>query len=204
LEFSIPLNKFEKHDLILKLLCEGKIYRDICHIAHVNPRTIKPIEKEYERKKRLENKKGELKNQIIKPPSLSTQAFILYQEGKKIDEAKVLLNIPFKQAMIFWEQYLKSIKMYECFEFYELFQYDLPRLLPISSFMKRNNVSGLDILNVLRTAKYVSNLNQIYLNLKTETKYLEQKRTYLQDYSRSPYSLQPLPLNKSKYHYYSY
>ena len=55
---EIPLNKFEKQDLILKLLKEGKTYRDICHIAHVSPHDIKPIAKEYERKKRLETKKG--------------------------------------------------------------------------------------------------------------------------------------------------
>ena len=40
------LNKFEKRDLILRLLKEGKIYREICHIAHVSPRDIKPIAKE--------------------------------------------------------------------------------------------------------------------------------------------------------------
>ena len=54
---EIPLNKFEKRDLILRLLKEGKTYREICHIAHVSPRDIKPIAKEYERKKRLENNK---------------------------------------------------------------------------------------------------------------------------------------------------
>jgi hypothetical protein len=43
---EFPLNKFEKRDLILKLLKEGKIYREICRIAHVSPRDIKPIAKE--------------------------------------------------------------------------------------------------------------------------------------------------------------
>jgi len=38
-------------------LKEGKTYRDICRIAHVSPRDIKPIAKEYERKKRLETNK---------------------------------------------------------------------------------------------------------------------------------------------------
>ena len=52
---EIPLNKFEKRDLILRLLNEGKTYREICHLAHVCPRDIKPIAKEYERKKRLED-----------------------------------------------------------------------------------------------------------------------------------------------------
>ena len=52
---EIPLNKFEKRDLILRLLKEGKVYREICHIAHVSPRDIKPIAKEYERKKKIRN-----------------------------------------------------------------------------------------------------------------------------------------------------
>ena len=43
---EIPLNKFEKRDLILRLLKEGKTYREKCHIAHVAPRDIKPIAKE--------------------------------------------------------------------------------------------------------------------------------------------------------------
>jgi hypothetical protein len=50
-DFSIPLNKFEKRNLVIKLLKEGKIYRDICKIAHVSPRDLKPIaKKEYERR----------------------------------------------------------------------------------------------------------------------------------------------------------
>ena len=72
---EIPLNKFEKRKLILTLLREGKIYREICHLAHVSPRDIKPIAIEYERKKRLETKKGKENNQSsqIKKPSLSSR-----------------------------------------------------------------------------------------------------------------------------------
>jgi hypothetical protein len=50
-EFPIPLYKFEKYDLVIKLHKEEKTYRDICHLAHVSPRDIKLILKEYERKK---------------------------------------------------------------------------------------------------------------------------------------------------------
>ena len=56
---EIPLNKFEKRNLVIRLLKEGKTYREICHLAHVCPRDIKPIAKEYERKKRLEIKEKE-------------------------------------------------------------------------------------------------------------------------------------------------
>ena len=59
MEFSIPLNKFEKKELVKRLFKEGKVYREVCKLAHVSPRDIKPIAKEYERKKRLVTKKEE-------------------------------------------------------------------------------------------------------------------------------------------------
>ena len=201
---EIPLNKFEKRDLILRLLKEGKIYREICHIAHVSPRDIKPIAKEYERKKRLEtNKRKEKKNQT-KKPSISSQAFILFKEGKQIDEVKVLLDIPFKLADRYWSQYLNAIGMFEAFEFYEENSYDMPTFLRINNFLKINNVYGTDIVNVLRTAKDILNLNKTYSNLKIEINYLEEKRMKLLYYSHPGYSLQPLPLNKPNYNYYRY
>jgi hypothetical protein len=173
---EIPLNKFEKRDLVIRLLNEGKTYREVCHLAHVSPRAIKPIAKEYERKKRLETKMGEQKNQVKKYPSFSTQAFILYQKNKKIDEVKIILDIPFKKAMIFWKQYLNSIRMEDCFDFFQECQYDIPTLLSINNFMKKNNVYGKDIANVLRIANYVVNLNQIHSNLKVEIEKLKQTK----------------------------
>jgi hypothetical protein len=195
---EIPLNKFEKRDLILRLLKEGKIYREICHIAHVSPRDIKPIAKEYERKKRLEtNKRKEKKNQT-KKPSISSQAFILFKEGKQIDEVKILLDIPFKFAVRYWRQYLKSIRMFESFEFYQECQYDLPTLLSINNFINRNNVDGKDIANVLRQAKTIANLQLHLTIIKNEIERLKQTKS---DYSLRPlHPLQPLgPLPRYYY-----
>ena len=173
---EIQLNKFEKRALILRLLKEEKTYREICHIAHVSPNQIKPISKEYERKKRLEtNIRKEKKNQT-KKPSISSQAFILFKEGKKIDEAKVLLDIPFKLAVRYWKQYLKAIGMFEAFEFYEDHSYDIPKFLSIHIFMKRNNISGNNIANVLREANNVNNSNQTFSNLKAEIEKLKQTK----------------------------
>ena len=62
-----------------------------------------------------------------------------------------------------------------------------------TNFIKRNNVDGKDIVNVLRTAKDIFNLNKTYSNLKIEINKLEQKRMNLLYYSNSPSSLQPLP-----------
>jgi hypothetical protein len=195
---EIPLNKFEKRDLILRLLKEGKTYREICHIAHVSPRDVKPIAKEYERKKRLETNIRIEKKTQTKKPSISSQAFILFKEGKQIDEVKVLLDIQFKFAIKYWVQYLKSTRMYECFEFYQDHSYDIPRFLSINTFMKRNNISGNDVVNVLREANDVITLNQIISNLKSEIEKLKQiKNNYSlnQNNMRNHYlpPLAPLP-----------
>ena len=175
---EIPLNKFEKRNLILRLLKEGKTYREICHLAHVSPRDIKPIAKEYERKKRLENnkRKGNTQEPTTKKLSKSSQAFILYQEGKKISDVKILLDIPFKQAMIFWVQYLKSIRMEDCYEFYKEHSYDIPTLLSINNFLERNDIYGKDIVIVLRQANNIINLNQTILNLRGEIEKLKQNK----------------------------
>ena len=155
---EIPLNKFEKRDLILSLLKEGKTYREICHIAHVSPRDIKPIAKEYERKKRLETNKGKEKdNQStqIKKLSISSRAFKLFSEGKKPTEVIIELDIPPEKVEKLWSQYLKSERMDECYEFYQMCQYNIPTFLTIDNFMKRNNIYGPDIVNVLRKANSV-------------------------------------------------
>jgi hypothetical protein len=194
---EIPLNKFEKRELILRLLKEGKTYREVCHIAHTSPSQIKTISKEYERKKRLETKKGEKKNQT-KKPSISSQIFILFKEGKKIDEAKVLLDIPFKLAIRYWVQYLKSIRMFESFEFYQDHSYDIPTLLSINTFMKRNNIFGKDIVNVLRSANDVINLNNCISNLKSECETWQRVKN---NYYNAP--LEPLP-RINPYHFKNY
>jgi hypothetical protein len=191
LEFSIPLNKFEKHDLVIRLLKEGKTYREICHIAHIAPRDIKLISKKYKQQTRLEQNKKENNNNKssqIKKLSLSSRAFILFKEGKKIDEAKFLLDIPFKLAIRYWKQYLKSIRMFESFEFYQDHSYDIPTLLSINTFMKRNNILGKDIVNVLRSANDVINLNNSISNLKSECETWQRVKN---NHDNAP--LEPLP-----------
>ena len=196
---EILLNKFEKRDLILKLLKEGKTYREICHIAHVSPREIKPIAKEYARKKRLENKREEKDNQStqIKKLSLSSRAFKLFSDGKKPTVVVIELDIPPKQVEKIWSQFLKSERMEECYDFFQQCQYDIPTILSINNFIKKNNIQGKDIANVLRKANGVINLIQTILNLKGEIERLKQmKNNYTLNQNtnyQQPVPLGPLP-----------
>jgi len=138
--FEVPLNKFEKEKKVIELHSKGgKTLKEIAPIVHMSFRDISKIIKAYERKA-----KRKVRNQssLPKKPSLSTQSFILYKEGKQIDDVKILLDIPFNLASRYWKQYQKSIGMFESYEFYRDYQYDIPTLLSINNFMKKNNVYG--------------------------------------------------------------
>ena len=191
--------------MVIELHKQGKTIKEIARIVHKNFRDISRIIKRYERKKELQAKREESNqsNQPKKPP-ISTQAFKLFSDGNKLTDVAIDLEIPAKRALKLWFQFLRLERMYECYEFYQDYQYDLPQLFTISSFIKRNNIDGKDFANIFRTANDIINLNQMVSNLKTEINSLEQRRMNLSYYSHSGFSLQPLPLNKPNYNYYRY
>ena len=205
MEFPI-LNKYEKEKKVIELHKQGKTLKDIATIVHMSFRDIAKIIKKYERQKELQAKKEE-SNQSSQPkkPSISSQAFILFKEGKQIDEVKVLLDIPFKFAIKYWVQYLKSTRMYKCFEFYQNHSYDIPTFLSINTFLERSDIYGKDIVNVLRTANDVINLNQTIINLKTEIEKLKQtKNNYSLNQNNNYQPILPLGLPEHYYRYYNY
>ena len=199
---EILLNKFEKEKRVIELHLEGKTIRDIAPVVHMSFRDISNLIKAYDKKISLQQSKKEENNQSskIKKLSLSSQAFVLFKEGKKIDEAKVLLDIPFKLAIRYWKQYLKSIRMFESFEFYQDHSYNIPTLLSINTFMKRNNISGNDVVNVLRNVDNVINLNNSISNLRLECETWQRVKN---NHDNAP--LEPLPKkinwNYSNYHF---
>jgi hypothetical protein len=195
LEFTI-LNKFEKEQKVIHLHHkEGKTLKEIAIEVHMSFRDISRIIKKYERKKELQAKREEgNKTNQPKKPSISSQAFILFKEGKQIDEVKVLLDISYKLAIGYWSAYLESIRMFEAFEFYQENSYDMPTFLRINNFLKLNNVYGKDIVNVLRTANSVINLNQTILNLKGEIEKLKQTKYNYSLNQNTMKNLRPVPL----------
>jgi hypothetical protein len=117
---EIPLNKFEKEKRVIELHKEGKTIRDISKEVHMSFSPISKIIKVYDKKIRLQQSREENNQQKTKTTkSLSTRAFILYKKNRDPSEVKVLLDIPFKKAIQFWLQYLKSIRMFESFQFYQ-------------------------------------------------------------------------------------
>jgi len=169
-------------------------------------RDISKLRNGYDKNLRLQQTKKEENNLSSQREklSLSSRAFTLFRKGKTPVEVKVLLDIPFKKVLRYWSQFLKSIRMFESFEFYQDHSLDIPTLLSIDTFMKRNNISADNIINILRSANDVNNMNQMISNLKVEISRLEGKIMSLSYYAQSNYGLQPLHMNKQNYNYYRY
>ena len=203
---EIHLNKFEKEKRVIELHLAGKTIREIAKEVHMSFTPISNIIKTYERKKELKVKREENnQNGQIKKPLISTQAYKLFSDGQKLTDVAIELEIPARKAVELWSQFLRLERMEDCYEFYHEYSDDIPRFLSIATFIKRNNLSGEDIVNVLRKANDIINLNQNISNLKAEIERLKQtKNNYSLNQNTNYQPLLPLGLPEHYYRYYNY
>lgn len=192
---EIPLNKFEKEKRVIELHNQGKTIRDIAQEIHMSFKDIGRIIKTYEKQQAAIASKEKLKNDssnIKKKPSKSSQAFKLFREGKKLTDVAIELEIPAKKAVKLWSQFLKLERMYQCYEFYKDYEYDIPRLLTINNFIKNNHVNIHNIADLLKEAKNILNLRVQLSIIKYEIAELKQiKNNYLLN-QNSKHQLPPL------------
>ena len=84
--------------------------------------------------------------------------------------------------------------MYECYEFYHDYEYDIPRLLSINNFIKKNNIQGKDIATVLKEAKDILHLQSYRSEIKNEIEKLKQTKNNYSLNQNTMKNLQPVPL----------
>ena len=91
--------------------------------------------------------------------------------------------------------------MYECYEFYQVFQYQIPELLAISSFIRKNNVDTRNISRILKEATDVYHLQSYRAEIKNEIERLKQIKNNYSLNQNTNYQPQLLPLGLPKYYY---
>ena len=197
MEFTNPLNQWEKQELIIKLRKEGKSYREIAHIAGVSLRDIKPTLRKYERK--LQTKKGEDNNPKIKKLSKKRcRAYDLFRNRKNQVEVAIDLELDFQEVRKYWLEYLRLNKMKKLYNIYIENEFHLDYLFKIYYFMLRNEIPIKDCENVLRNAHNVINLNNSLSKLK-----LECETWHRIKYNHDNAPLKPLP-RVNPYHFKNY
>jgi hypothetical protein len=203
---GIPLNKFEKIALVIRLLKDGKTYREICHIAHIAPRDIKSIKKKYEQQKRLENNKRKENNQsnqkTTKRLSKRIQAYNLFRNGKTPVQVCIDLRLDFEKVRKYWSEFLRLNNMKKLYNIYTENEFHLDYLFKIDYFLLRNNIPIKDMENVLGIAYDTVKLYQIRSNLKAEIEGLKQtKNNYILKKNNNYQQLLPLGLPAYYYRY---
>ncbi len=178
---EILLNKFEKEKRVIELYQNGKTIREISKEVHMSFRDISNLIKGYEKKQAAVRLKKKAKNDSPhKNKKLTSQAFKLYRDCKKLTDVAIDLEIPAKKAVIIWSQFLRLERRYECYEFYQVFQYEIPRLLSINKFIKENHINIHNIAAILRHAKDIIGLQLHISILKHEIEELTRtKNNYL-------------------------
>ena len=193
------LNKFEKEKRVIELHLEGKTIRDIAKEIHMGfydiGRRIKTYEKQQAAIALKEKPKSDLP-QIKKKLSKSSQAIKLFREGKKLTDVAIELDITPEKALKLWYQFLKLERMYQAYEFYKDYEYDIPRFLTILSFIKNNHVNINSIADILREAKTILGLQLHISILKYEIEELKQ--------TKNGFSLRPLQPLKPLPKYYNW
>jgi hypothetical protein len=203
---EIPLNKFEKIALVIRLLKDGKTYREICHIVHIAPRDIKSIKKKYEQQKRLENNKRKENNQsnqkTTKRLSKRIQAYNLFRNGKTPVQVCIDLRLDFQRVRKYWTEFLRLNNMKKLYNIYTENEFHLDYLFKIDYFLLRNNIPIKDMENVLGIAYDTVKLYQIRSNLKAEIEGLKQtKNNYILKKNNNYQQLLPLGLPAYYYRY---
>ncbi|HEX2408701.1 MAG TPA: hypothetical protein VHJ38_15980 [Nitrososphaeraceae archaeon] len=189
---EIPLNKFEKEKRVIELHTQWKTIRDIAKEVHMSFKDIGRIIKAYERKIRLQAKREESnQSNLTKKPPISTQAFKLFRNGKKLIDVVIDLELNYEQADKLFSQYLKLERMYEAYEFYNDYEYDIPGFLSIRNFIKNNHVHTNKIAGIMKHAQDIISLQSQHSILKREIEELKQIKNNLQ-YSKDIHALESI------------
>ena len=191
MDYSIPLNKFEKEKRVIELHKQGKTIRQIAPEVHMSFRDISKKIKNYDKKLKLQQTKNEennLLNQKIKKSSISSQAYKLFLDGKNPVQVAIDLQLDYEKVRKYWTEFLRLNNMKKLYNIYIENEFHLDYLFKIYYFMLTNNISIKDTENVLRNADNVINLNNSISNLKLEC---ETWKRVKNNHNNAP--LEPLP-----------
>ena len=190
MEFTIPLNKFEKEKSVIHLHAKE---------VHMSFRDISKIIKAYDKKIRLQVKKEEPNpSNQIKKVSKSSQAYQLLLNGRTPVQVAIDLDLDFPKVRKYWLEYLRLKNMTKLYNIYIQNEYHLDYLFKINYFLLRNEIEIKNFETVLNVAYDITKLYQTRSNLKGEIERLKQTKI---DYSLRPFQpIQPLgPLPRYYY-----
>ena len=140
----------EKHDLIIKLLKEGRTNREICKLARCSPNQITPI------RKTMFGENTDT-NIDMKGKSTCAQVFDLLEKGTSLPKIVIEVNIDPEEAMRLQDKHLHVLKRNKIVNLLKN-QNDLDLTLEIIEFLQANSDHFYEIKEVIDLQMYKSDL----------------------------------------------
>ena len=184
MQIPLVLNKFEKESLVIKLLNEGRTFRQIATEVHISFKDIGVIARKL-------NGETEVHAQVLPVKSPETQALILFAEGKSQIDVAIELDISSRNVTKIYKEFLRMNRMHLIVGIYEQIKDDLRLFLKLYFAMKDNGMGIEQFVHAIEHIEQLPYIKKYLENLKAEIRILLQQKSavsnqvYLQNRSLS-------------------
>jgi hypothetical protein len=165
----------ERERLVIELYNQGKSTRYIAKELRVSLRDISIILRMSQVNHGIViTKDNENGNNNKSSSQKATQAYELYNKGKKPVEVTIQLDLPEYKATKYYREYLELIGLYEVTFLYEEKKHYIPSLLKLNKILERDGIHDENgIANVLKYANELPNLQKYCQSLQNQVQDLK-------------------------------
>ena len=148
------LNEKDKETLVTDLLNKGLTARDIAREAHVSFTDIKRI------RAKLTGDSDDTQYRKKESPSIPSQAFKLFLEGKSLVDVAIAFDIQTEQVLRVYKDYLTLQRTSKFVSILDRHRDSIPTFLEWFQHIERRNVKPEDFTVALECAKDLKSLQQ--------------------------------------------
>jgi hypothetical protein len=152
----------QKEELIIRLLKEGKTYKQIANEAHASPNQITSINR------RLEGNTTE--------PNTRNKAYVMFKEGKNLIDVAIALQIDNIEATRYWNEYLQLMRKYQLSKIGDELKGNFLPFFNMYKVMKSKNWTIDKIKAAIDVAEDIDNKKLLLANLNDGIAEAQQKR----------------------------
>jgi hypothetical protein len=161
----------EKEKRVLKLLEEGRTFKEIAQIEHMSFSFISIV-----------NKKRLGKDQTInKKQSIPTQALKLFSEGKSVIDVIIVLDRPSAEIRNYYYDYLRLRNMTQLVSLIVSYKESLPTIIKLVSYLIQNPSTKENLLESIKVVKEFPRLKALKKQLENKIQALRHEGNCLSD-----------------------
>ena len=157
----------EKEEYVLDMIERGYSYPQIMKECHVSPNTISSIKKKFS---------GDDASKNTSQISKETQALKLFKEGKKALDIAIELDLATDSVLLIQKKFYQLIGMDQFNQAYEQVDGNIFPFLELFNSMNRLGMNLIQILNAVKYANALPQLQNIHTILGNEVRFLESYR----------------------------